>query len=243
MGYTIIILDFFVLVIPNIIIIYVTLTPLNIQLTSDKKVRLTKLRTALKANCIVLKREYKLAKTLKNDDNLKKILNEAFAVCKEGFEQVKKRSSVMQTKRIKKLLDKTNKIYKDALKDEDQNNACITLLTNTKKLIRTMTSAFKILQSEKTDSKYMPDKKLQSKFRDTGKTAISLNRKMTGPCRRIKRHKQSGTENKIKKLLKDERMLGNVQKDSNEKEFTKTILFDADNPFQAIEGKVMVTKI
>ena len=83
-----------------------------IKLTSDKKVRLKDLRTTLKANCIVLKREYKLAKILKDDNDLNKILKEAFAACKKGFEQVKGRSVGMKTKRVKKLLQTTSKIYK-----------------------------------------------------------------------------------------------------------------------------------
>ena len=83
-----------------------------VKLTSDKKIRLKELRTALKANCIVLKREYKLAKILKDDNDLNKILKKAFAACKKGFEKVKGRSTAIKTKRIKELLQKTTKIYK-----------------------------------------------------------------------------------------------------------------------------------
>ena len=70
------------------------------------------LRTALKANCIVLKREYKLAKILKDDNDLNKILKEAFVACKKGFEQVKGRSAGTKIKRVKQLLEATSKIYK-----------------------------------------------------------------------------------------------------------------------------------
>ena len=83
-----------------------------IKLTSDKKFRLKELRTALKANCIVLKREYKLAKILKDDNDLNKILKEAFVACKKGFEQVKGRSAGTKIKRVKQLLEATSKIYK-----------------------------------------------------------------------------------------------------------------------------------
>ena len=83
-----------------------------IKLTSDKKVRLKDLRTTLKANCIVLKREYKLAKIMKDDSALNKILKKAFAACKKGFEQIKGRSAGIKTKRVKKLLQTTSKIYK-----------------------------------------------------------------------------------------------------------------------------------
>ena len=61
---------------------------------------------------MVLKREYKFAKILKDVNDLNKILKEAFAACKKGFEQVKGRSVGMKTKRVKKLLQTTSKIYK-----------------------------------------------------------------------------------------------------------------------------------
>jgi len=49
---------------------------------------------------------------LKDDNDLNKILKKAFAACKKGFEKVKGRSTVIKTKRIKELLQKTTKIYK-----------------------------------------------------------------------------------------------------------------------------------
>ena len=58
-----------------------------------------------------------------------------------------------------------NEFGNEPLKEEDNINVCITLLSHTKQLIRTMKSALKILRSEKSGSKYKPDKDLQSKFR------------------------------------------------------------------------------
>ena len=81
------------------------------QLTSDKTVPYAELRTALKANCIVLKREYKLEEILKDDKDLEKVMKEAFAECTKGFQIVKAR----KTDRVKKLLQTTEEIYKGEL--------------------------------------------------------------------------------------------------------------------------------
>ena len=62
----------------------------------------------MKANCIVLKREYKLEEILKDDKELEKVMKEAFAECTKGFKMVKAR----KTERVKKLLHTTEEIYK-----------------------------------------------------------------------------------------------------------------------------------
>ena len=65
----------------------------------------------MKANCIVLKREYKLEEILKDDKDLEKVMKEAFAECTKGFQIVKAR----KTDRVKKLLQTTEEIYKGEL--------------------------------------------------------------------------------------------------------------------------------
>merc|ERR1711911_94727 len=112
-----------------------------------------------------------------------------------------------------------------------------------------MKSALKILQSEKSGTKYTPDKDLQSKFRcieltcrlqsflrAAGKTAILLNKKLKGPCRRIKRDKLSGSNSKIKRLLKDEKKLERTEKDPTGNNSTKEKSSEKnDSPLEIIE--------
>ena len=62
----------------------------------------------MKANCIVLRREYKLEEILKDDKDLEKVMKNAFAECTKGFELVKAR----RIERVKKLLQTTGEIYK-----------------------------------------------------------------------------------------------------------------------------------
>merc|ERR1711917_106244 len=82
------------------------------KLTSDKKVPYAELRTALKANCIVLRREYKLEEILKDDKDLEKVMKNAFTECTKGFELVKAR----RIERVKKLLQTTGEIYNGEFK-------------------------------------------------------------------------------------------------------------------------------
>ena len=86
---------------------------------------------------------------------------------------------------------------------------------------------------------------LTSKLRSAGKTAILLNKKLKGPCRRIKRDKLSGTESKIKRLLKDEKRLETTVKDPTQansagKEPTEKGK-SLNSTLQIIEGTVRVT--
>ena len=62
----------------------------------------------MKANCIVLRREYKLEEILKDDKDLEKVMKNAFVECTKGFELVKAR----RIERVKKLLQTTGEIYK-----------------------------------------------------------------------------------------------------------------------------------
>ena len=66
----------------------------------------------MKANCIVLRREYKLEEILKDDKDLEKVMKNAFAECTKGFELVKAR----RIERVKKLLQTTGEIYKGEFK-------------------------------------------------------------------------------------------------------------------------------
>ena len=89
-------------------------------------------------------------------------------------------------------------------------------------------------------------------LRTAGKTAILLNKKLKGPCRRIKRDKLSGTDTKIKRLLKDEKKLEKTGTDSTENKSTKEKptkekptekSVSADSPLEMIEGPAMITNI
>ena len=84
-------------------------------------------------------------------------------------------------------------------------------------------------------------------LRTAGKTAILLNKKLKGPCRRIKRDKLSGTDTKIKRLLKDEKKLEKTGTDSTENKSTKEKSSEknvsADSPLEMIEGPAMITNI
>ena len=83
---------------------------------------------------------------------------------------------------------------------------------------------------------------MQSFLRTAGKTAILLNKKLKGPCRRIKRDKLSGSNSKIKRLLKDEKKLERTEKDPTEnksnKEKSSEKNVSADSPLGIIEGGV-----
>ena len=92
---------------------------------------------------------------------------------------------------------------------------------------------------------------LQTFLRTAGKTAILLNKKLKGPCRRIKRDKLSGTDTKIKRLLKDEKKLEKTEKDPTENKSTKgkstkekssEKYVSADSPLEMIEGPAMLTQ-
>jgi len=189
------------------------------KLTSDKTVPYAELRTALKANCIVLKREYKLEEILKDDKDLEKVMKEAFAECTKGFQIVKAR----KTDRVKKLLQTTEEIYKDALDKKNNEHMCITVFNHAKTMLRAMKVGLMILQTEHKGSKYTPDKDLQSKFRNAGKTALLLHAKTTGTCKKIKIDKLAKADMKIKMLLNNENILA-TGKD-----------LDGNNPFQMIE--------
>jgi len=88
-------------------------------------------------------------------------------------------------------------------------------------------------------------------LRTAGKTAILLNKKLKGPCRRIKRDKLSGTDTKIKRLLKDEKKLEktgtdpteNTAKGKSTKEKSSEKNMSADSPLEMIEGPAMNTNI
>ena len=93
---------------------------------------------------------------------------------------------------------------------------------------------------------------LQTFLRTAGKTAILLNKKLKGPCRRIKRDKLSGTDTKIKRLLKDEKKLEKTEKDPTENKSTKGKStkeksseknMSADSLLEMIEGPAMNTNI
>ena len=66
----------------------------------------------MKANCIVLRREYKLEEILKDDKDLEKVMKNAFTECTKGFELVKAR----RIERVKKLLQTTGEIYNGEFK-------------------------------------------------------------------------------------------------------------------------------
>ena len=87
--------------------------------------------------------------------------------------------------------------------------------------------------------------RLQSFLRTAGKTAILLNKKLKGPCRRIKRDKLSGSNSKIKRLLKDEKKLQRTVKDptgnNSNKSSEKNV--SADSPLEIIEGGEMSIQI
>ena len=78
--------------------------------------------------------------------------------------------------------------------------------------------------------------------RTAGKTAILLNKKLKGPCRRIKRDKLSGSDSKIKRLLKDEKKLERSGKDPTENKSTDEKSSEknmsANSPLGIIEGGV-----
>jgi len=189
------------------------------KLTSDKKVPYAELRTALKANCIVLRREYKLEEILKDDKDLEKVMKNAFAECTKGFELVKAR----RIERVKKLLQTTGEIYKDALDKKNNEHMCITVFNHAKTLLRAMKFGLRILSSEHKGSKYTPDKDLQSKFRNAGKTALSLHAKTAGNCKKIRMDKLAKADMRIKMLLNNENILA-TGKD-----------LDGNSPFEMIE--------
>ena len=74
-----------------------------------------------------------------------------------------------------------------------------------------------------------------------------LNKKLKGPCRRIKRDKLSGSNSKIKRLLKDEKKLERSEKDPTEnksnKEKSSEKNVSADSPLEINEGGVMNPKL
>ena len=84
-------------------------------------------------------------------------------------------------------------------------------------------------------------------LRTAGKTAILLNKKLKGPCRRIKRDKLSGTDTKIKRLLIDEKKLEKTGTDSTENKSAKENSFEknvsADGHLEMIEGSAMLAHI
>ena len=84
-------------------------------------------------------------------------------------------------------------------------------------------------------------------LRTAGKTAILLNKKLKGPCRRIKRDKLSGSNSKIKRLLKDEKKVERTEKDPTGNNSTKGKSSEknvsADSPLEIIEGGVMSIQI
>ena len=88
---------------------------------------------------------------------------------------------------------------------------------------------------------------LQTFLRTAGKTAILLNKKLKGPCRRIKRDKLSGTDTKIKRLLKDEKKLGKTGTNQTENKSTKEKSSEknvsADSPLEMIEGSAIRVRI
>ena len=86
--------------------------------------------------------------------------------------------------------------------------------------------------------------RLQSFLRTAGKTAILLNKKLKGPCRRIKRDKLSGSNSKIKRLLKDEKKLERTEKDPTGNNSTKEKSSEKnDSPLEIIEGREMSIQI
>merc|ERR1712123_461838 len=85
------------------------------RLNKEKKTSFKELRTAVKANCIALKREYMLVGSIEVSTKVRTLVGEAFGQCNKAQQRVRqlKGSYLLKNLRVK------CEIYEDAIKSED----------------------------------------------------------------------------------------------------------------------------
>ena len=94
------------------------------QLNKEKRTSFKELRTAVKANCAALRREYMLEDELNVKDNVRKVVASAFKECNKAQKRVRKLRGkyLLKNLRVKCEIYEGNGCFKNSLTDSLKKN-------------------------------------------------------------------------------------------------------------------------
>jgi len=158
------------------------------RLNKEKKTSFKELRTAVKANCIALKREYMLVGSIEVSTKVRTLVGEAFGQCNKAQQRVRqlKGSYLLKNLRVK------CEIYEDAIKSEDSAKQCITVHNHMASMYTTVQAITKPLLAE-VSSAEKNEKKIDAVFEEVKKKLIhaaslvsQLHSEVQGSCSKLK---------------------------------------------------------